>query len=64
MGHVRKETAREKIGKKKAAGKKVKAAQKNGFDDDMNGIDDRPVLREILPYTGGVYKTQIEVWRE
>ncbi len=50
------------MGKKKAAGEKVKAARENGFDnDDMTGIDGRPVLREILPHTGGVYETQMEV---
>jgi hypothetical protein len=43
------------MGKKKAAGEKLKAARENGFDDDMTGIDDRPALREILPYTDGLY---------
>lgn len=49
-----------KMGKKKTAAEKVKAARENGFHDDMTGIDDRHVLREILPYTDGVYKTQME----
>lgn len=53
-----------KMGKKKTAAEKVKAARENGFDDDMTGIDDRHVLREILPYTDGVYKTQMELWQE
>jgi hypothetical protein len=52
------------MGKKKPAGEKVMAARENGFDDDMTGIDDRPVLQEILDYTGGLYKVQMEVWRE
>ena len=52
------------MGKKKTPAEKVKAARENGFDDDMTGIDDRHVLREILPYTDGAYETQMELWRE
>jgi len=32
------------MGKKKAAGEKVKATREKGFNDDMTGIDNRPVL--------------------
>ena len=53
-----------KIGKKKIAVEKVKAAREKGFNDDMTGIDDRLVLRKILDYSKGLYKIQIEVWRE
>jgi hypothetical protein len=52
------------MGKKKAAGEKVKVARENGFDDDITSINNRPVFREILPYTGGLYETQIKIWRE
>jgi hypothetical protein len=52
------------MGKKKTPAEKVKAARENGFNDDITGIDDRHVLREILPYIDGAYKTQIELWRE
>jgi hypothetical protein len=52
------------MGKKKTPAEKVKAARENGFDDDMTGIDDRHVLREILPYIDGAYETQMELWRE
>ena len=43
------------MGKKKTPGEKMKAAQEKGFDDDMTGIDDRPVLQEILDYSKGLY---------
>lgn len=52
------------MGKKKTAEEKVKAAREKGFNGDMTGIDDRPVLREILEYTEGLYSIQMEVWRE
>jgi hypothetical protein len=42
----------------------MKAVLDNGFDDDMTGFDDRPVFREILEYTDGLYKTQMELWQE
>jgi len=45
------------MGKKKIAAEKVKAARENGFDDDMTGINDRHVLREILPYIDDMYET-------
>jgi hypothetical protein len=32
------------MGKKRVVGEKVKAARENGFNDDITGIDDRPVL--------------------
>jgi hypothetical protein len=50
-----------KMGKKKTLAEKVKAARENGFDDDMTGIDNRHVLREILPYIDGAYETQMEL---
>jgi len=49
------------MGKKKAAEEKVKATREKEFDDDMTSIDGRPVLREILPYTGGLYNTRLDV---
>jgi hypothetical protein len=52
------------MGKKKTAKEKVKGAREKGFDDDMTSIDDRPVLREILEHTEGLYELQMEVWRE
>ena len=55
---------RPKMGKKKTAVEKVKAARERGFNDDMTGIDDRPVLRKILGYSEGLYEVQMEVWRE
>jgi hypothetical protein len=36
---------------------KVKAARENRFDNNMTSINDRHVLREILEYTDGAYKT-------
>ncbi|KAF4617067.1 hypothetical protein G7Y89_g15080 [Cudoniella acicularis] len=53
-----------KMGKKKTAAEKVEAAREKGFNDDMTGIDDRPVLRKILDYSKGLYDMQMEVWRE
>jgi hypothetical protein len=53
-----------KMGKKKTAAEKVKAAREKGFNDDMTSIDDRPVLRKILDYSKGLYNIQMEVWRE
>ena len=52
------------MSKEKLAEEKVKAARENGVDSGMSGIDDRHVLRLILPYTDDVYETQMEVWRE
>ncbi len=52
---------RPEMGKKKTVGEKVKAAREKGFNDDMTGIDDRPVLREILDYSKGLYEIQMEV---
>jgi hypothetical protein len=52
------------MGKRKTAGEEVKAAREKGFDDDKTRINDRPVLREILPYSKGLYGIQMEVWRE
>jgi hypothetical protein len=34
----------------------VKAAREKGFNNDITGIDDRPVLRKILGYLEGLYK--------
>ncbi|KAF2791926.1 hypothetical protein K505DRAFT_247792 [Melanomma pulvis-pyrius CBS 109.77] len=52
------------MGKKKTAAERVKVAREKRFNDDMTGIDDRPVLRKILGYSEGLYEVQIEVWRE
>jgi hypothetical protein len=52
------------MAKKKTAAEKVKAAREKGFNNDMTGIDDCPVLRKILGYSKGLYDTQMEVWRE
>jgi hypothetical protein len=50
--------------KKKTASEKVTAAREKGFNDDMTGINDRPVLRKILDYSKGLYEVQMEIWRE
>ncbi|KAF8847233.1 hypothetical protein BDZ45DRAFT_755127 [Acephala macrosclerotiorum] len=42
---------------------KAKAVRENGFNDDMTGIDDRLTLKELLPYTKGLYNEQIDTWR-
>jgi len=47
----------------KIVAEKVKAREK-GFNNDMTGIDDRPILRKILDYSKGLYNIQMEVWRE
>jgi hypothetical protein len=43
------------MGKKKTAEEKVKAAREKGFNNAMTSINNRPVLREILEYTKGLY---------
>jgi hypothetical protein len=50
-------------GKEKGSREEVKVARENGFDNDLTGIDDCLVFQEILPYMGGPYKTQMEIWR-
>ena len=49
--------------KKRTQEEKGKAARKNEFDNDMTGIDDRLVLKELLPYTKGLYNEQMNTWR-
>ena len=53
-----------KIGKKKTPEQKAKRAQENGFNDGDDNIDDSLVLKEILPYTTGVYNKQVDMWLE
>ena len=43
------------MGKKKTPEDKAKRARENGSNDDQDDIDDSLVLKEILPYTTGVY---------
>ena len=50
-----------KIRKKKTLAEKVKAAQENRFNNNITSIDNRHILREILPYINSAYKTQIEL---
>jgi len=50
-----------KIGKKKTAIKKVKATRENKFDHNITSINDHHVFRKILPYTNGMYKTQVNL---
>jgi hypothetical protein len=52
------------MGKKKTPEEKAKRARENGFNDDDDDIDDSLVLKIILEYTDGVYKEQMEMWRE
>ncbi|KAL5316283.1 hypothetical protein ACEPPN_015328 [Leptodophora sp. 'Broadleaf-Isolate-01'] len=52
------------MGKKKTPGEKAKRARENGFNDDDDDIDDSLILKIILEYTDGVYKEQMEMWRE
>jgi hypothetical protein len=49
--------------RKRTQEEKAKAAQENGFDNDMTTIDDRLVLKEVLPYTKGLYNEQMDTWR-
>ena len=51
------------MGKKMAAWEKVKAARENGFDDDMTGINDHHVIREILEETDITYEIQMNIWQ-
>jgi hypothetical protein len=41
--------------REKTQDEKVQAAQENGFDGDMTGVDDCIVLRRIEDYTKGLY---------
>jgi hypothetical protein len=50
------------MGKKKSSEDVMRIAQGNSFDDNPSGIDDRTVMREIQPYTGGLYETQRDPW--
>ena len=51
-----------KIGKKISLEDVVRKAEENGFENDLTGINDHTVIREILPYSSGLYKTQIDIW--
>jgi hypothetical protein len=50
-----------KMGKKKTAAEKVKAAREKGFNDDITSINNRSVLQKILDYSKGLYNIQMEV---
>jgi hypothetical protein len=52
------------MGKKRTSEEVAKIARENGFDDYLTSIDDRPVFRETLPYTNGLYDMQLDLWDE
>jgi hypothetical protein len=49
------------MGKERTLEEVAKIARENGFDDDLTGIYDRPVLREILQYTNGLYDIKLDM---
>ena len=50
------------MGKKKTPEEKAKRAWKNGFNnDDNDDINNSLVLKELLPYTTGVYNEQMDM---
>jgi hypothetical protein len=51
-----------KVGEKRMLEDMVRTARENGFDDGLTGIDDRLLLREVLPYTNQLYNTQMDIW--
>lgn len=38
--------------------------EKNGYSDDINAVDDKPVPRGVLPVTQGMYDVQMDLWDE
>jgi hypothetical protein len=52
------------MGKQKGSKEAAKRARENRFDDDLTGIDDRPVLGEILLYINELYNAQLPLWGE
>jgi hypothetical protein len=52
------------MGKKRTPEEKAKRAREKGYNSDDDDVDESLVLKELLPYTEGVYSDEMDMWHQ